>query len=244
MPRLLAILVALAALLAPGCGDDDEPPQGAPTARFGEAPVRGVEAVEQIRAQLVPVSDLVGLGRPEEAAVHLRSARADWQEIADRVRRGDAVLEREVTVAFERVDRAIASVGTFDAVRDVAGPLEGQLLGGVREELVPDKDARLDPGVNAAVLVRLLDSLEAQYAAGGRERLLHAYGLVVRSQAVARDIAGELGPQRDAVVEGLKDLREVAYPDGAALPEDPAPVAEVRRRVEGVQRALEARFEL
>lgn len=241
--RLALISLALLVLAPAGCGGDDPPPAGQPRERFGSQAVEGVLAVERIRARLVPVTDLVAIGRPGEAERHLDAARALWLELSGEVRGGDPVLEREVSIAFDRVRRALQRGGTFDTVRDVASPLQAQLLGGVREELV-EKDARLDPGVNAAVLVALLDLMEDAYADGDRLSLEHAFGLLDRSQAVARDIAGDLGPQRDAVVEGLKDLREAAFPDGIVLPPEPAAPGEVSRRADEIRAALEERFDL
>lgn len=244
MLRRLALAALAALLLLPaGCGGDDPPPAGPPHERFGPEAVEGVLAVERIRARLVPVTDLVAIGRPGEAERQLRHARRLWSEISGEVRGGDPVLEREVSIAFGRVEAAIARGGTFDTVRDVASPLQAQLLGGVREELV-EKDARLDPGVNAAVLVMLLDLMEGAYAEGDRLSLEHAFGLVARSQAVARDIVGDLGPQRDAVIEGLKDLRKAAFPDGIVLSPEPAPPGEVSRRAGEIRAALRERFDL
>lgn len=249
MPRLLAIAAALAALAAAGCGGDDEGGDR-PAGRFSAQAVSGVLAVERIRARLVPVSDLAGVGRPRDAIGHLAAADRLWRRIEGGVETGDAVLAREVSVAFDRTRRALTGVGTFDAVRDVAGPLEGQLLGGVREELVPDKQARLDPAVNGAALVALLDDFERHYREGlqgADERapaLERAFGSLVRAQSLAREIVDGLGPRRDAVVEGLKALREATFPDGVVAPADPAPLDDARRRVADIQGELRERFEL
>lgn len=244
MLRRLALISLALLLLAPvACDDEDAPPAGPPRERFGTEAVEGVLAVELIRSRLVPVTDLVALGRHEDAARHLEAARERWRRLSGEIRDRDPVLAREVSVAFERVRRALQRRGTFDAVRDVASPLGAQLLGGVREDLV-EKEARLDSGVNAAVLARLLDRFDERYAAGDRLAVQHAFGIVDRSQSVAREIAGDLGDRRDAVIEGLKDLREAAFPDGIALPQDPAPPGDVSQLSADVRQALQERFEL
>jgi hypothetical protein len=245
MLRLAAILLALAALLAAGCGDDDPPAAGPPAERFGADAVAGLLAVEEIRAELSPASDLYAIGRPENALVHLRAARNLWSEISGGIRRGDAVLEREVSAAFALVESTMSRGASFDTVRDRLAPLGGQLLGGVREELVPDKEARLDPGVSAATVVRLLDQAEAEYAVGGEREREHAFGLIDRSQATARDVAGDLGPRRDAVIEGLKALRDAAFPDELlTAPAKQGSVPDFAERSDRIRGALRDRFGL
>jgi len=46
------------------------------------------------------------------------------------------------------------------------------------------------------------------------------------------------------VVEGLKALREEAFPDGIVLPDEQAPLAEIARRADEIRAALEDRFSL
>lgn len=244
MSRRLALAALAALMLLPaGCGGEDEAPAGAPRERFGPEAVAGVLAVEEIRARLVPVTDFVALGRHADAARHLKAAQRDWDGLESEIRAADPILAREVSVAFGRVARALARRATFDGVRDVAAPLSAQLMGGVREQLV-EKQARLDSGVNAAVVVALLDRLTAEYADGGEEALAHAFGLVDRSQAVAREVAGDLGPRRDAVIEGLKDLRKAGWPDGLQGPAGAIPAAEAGERAAAIQTALRERFAL
>ena len=244
--RPLFLLLALCALVAGGCGgDDDAPAAGPPSERFGEAPVRGVLAVEEIRAELVAASDLYAIGRRENALIHLRAARNLWSLVSAPVRRGDAVLEREVSAAFGLVEATMSRATTFDTVRDRLSPLGAQLLGGVREELVPDKEARLDPGVSAAVVVRLLDQAESEYAEGGVREREHAFGLIDRSQATAREIAGDLGGRRDAVIEGLKALRDAAFPDELLTPPaEQGELTDFAQRAEEIRAALRDRFDL
>lgn len=239
----VALLAALPALVIAGCslGSDDDEPAAQPARRFGEREVAAMVAVEEVRARLSPVSDLVALGRHDAAAVHLAEARELWEALRPRSARRDPVLAREIDVAFDRVRRALAARATFDTVRDVAGPLQSQLFGGVREDLVP-KEARFDDRVNAATLVRLLDRLVAAYETGDAEGWEHAFGLTERSQAVARELAPDLGPQRDAVVEGLKELRQAAWPEGLAQPAGRAPAAEIAGRARAIRAALAERF--
>lgn len=253
MSRLarIACLLAVAALLA-GCGGHESAPaKGPPAARFGPEPARALGEVERIRARLEPVAALVTIGRRGDALAQLRAAERRWRELSGDVRGRDPVLEREVSVAFRRAERAIERGGTFDTVRDRVNPLGAQLLGGVIEALV-GRRARFDPGVNAVVLIGLTRALDDAYAeavspAGeiaDRLAMEHSLGLLKRAQAGARDIAEHLGDQRDPVVNGLKDLRGRAFPEGTLLPPSPVRTAEVARALAEVRAAVAERFEL
>jgi hypothetical protein len=244
----VAAAVAAAAALA-GCGDDGErPPQGPPQNRHGGGAIERFRIVELARARLVAASDLTALGRRQDAAFHFRRAARLWTELSPRVRESDPVLEREVSAAFARVADELAHAASFDQVRDRLSPLANQLLEGVVDALVP-RPARADPGVKARVLLDLLGQMEREYAlarrpgAGvpGRLAQEHAWTLLGRSQAVARAMVDDLGPQRETVVEGLKETREL-FPAGAAPPPSPAPLAELRERLQRVRRALTERF--
>ncbi|HWH43688.1 MAG TPA: hypothetical protein VNT32_03065, partial [Thermoleophilaceae bacterium] len=208
-------------------GEDERRPRSHPRS------ARGITAASEVYAT----------GERDGARQQLATARELWRERAAAVHRGDRVLGREVDVAFERVDEQMRAAATFDAVRDRLAPLNGQLLDGVREEVAP-KSARLDPAVQAGVLAKVLDLLDTEYGRGGIAELRHAYGLVVRSQAVAREFAGDLGPRRADVVDALRSLRSRAFPQGAALPASPVPSSEVAERVAGVREALRDRFEI
>jgi len=240
--RPALVLAALAGLA--GCGGSGEaPPDGPPAEVHGPAVVDALTHVERIRGRLTAASEVYATGERDGARQQLATARELWRERAAAVHRGDRVLGREVDVAFERVDEQMRAAATFDAVRDRLAPLNGQLLDGVREEVAP-KSARLDPAVQAGVLAKVLDLLDTEYGRGGIAELRHAYGLVVRSQAVAREFAGDLGPRRADVVDALRSLRSRAFPQGAALPASPVPSSEVAERVAGVREALRDRFEI
>lgn len=240
----MIVLAALGAVAGCGSGGDGGGiPEGPPAGRHGAAAVESLTHTERIRARLTAASNVYALGERDAAQLHLEQAGRLWEARAGAVRRGDRVLAREIDVAFERVVEQMAGAASFDSVRDRLAPLNGQLLDGVREEVAP-KDARLDPGVQAAVLVDLLQRLEAEYARGGVAELQHAYGLVVRCQAVARELAGALGPRRPDVVDALRNLRSSAFPDGAGLPDPPTPAEDVARRSREIRGAVSERFAL
>lgn len=251
MRRALSILPALCALALAACGGDgaDAPAQAPPAARFGPDAVRDLLAVERVRARLVPASDLYAVGRVDDALAQLRAGRELWRELSGEVRGRDPVLEREISVAFARVERAMLARTTFDTVRDRLSPLGAQLLGGAAEALL-GREARFDPAVNAAVLTRLLAATAGAYREGvrpggelrSRLALEHSFGLLSRAQAGARGIAAELGPERDAVVNGLKDLRGRVFPEGELLPPSPPPPAELTGALARVRDAVDDRF--
>lgn len=242
---------ALAALALAGCGGDGdgEPATGDPAARHGERPIEIVLTIERARARLTAASELYATGRAEDALVQLRHARRIWSELSGEVRARDPVLEREISAAFAAVEGDMSRSRPFDTVRDRLSPLGAQLLGGVLDELV-EQDARADEGLKAEVLRRLMPALAQAYAQGAgdgpgaRLSLEHAYGLLVRAQALTRDIASKLGPKRDAAINGLKDLRSEAFPEGAVLPAVRLPPARVQEAAEAVREALSERFGL
>lgn len=251
--RRAAILLAACALAAaaPGCGDGDgaRPPQGPSAARHGAQPLERLVALEDVRARLGAVGDLVALGRRDAAALHLGAARRGWERLEPAVAREDAVLAREITAAFAAVERELARASEFDPVRDRLAPLATQLLDGARAALLP-RAARRDSTVTAEALIDRTRAVERAAAEAGRAGGVHAvaahalaWALLVRSQALARALVDDLGPRRDAVVEGLKDARGV-FPEGAAPPEEPLDRAELRARLDRVRAALRERFGL
>lgn len=249
--RLAPLLLLALALAACGGGGEDgdaPPPRGPASERHGPEAVAHVRAVELLRARLIAVRDLAEAGRHDVARAQLADGRSRWERLAPAVGARDAVLAREVGVAFDRVERQLARRAPFEEVRAPLAPLWTQLLDGVAGTLVP-RAARNDPGLRAAVLLDLLDALAAEQ---GRARAMPGdaglgaraltWGVLVRSRALARGVLGSLGPARNAVIEGLQHVQEL-FPEGA-LTRAAAPPERLRERLDPVRAALRERFGL
>ena len=226
--RLLLALLATVALV--GCGGDDGAPKvkrGSPVDRYGEQAVSDYGSVEAVRSALVPASDAYVAGLRDDSLVHAETAQAAYADLlSPSVRAKDPTLDREITAAFPKAIAEMRAGRGLRGVRTRLGFISGQLLDGALAALVP-REAREDPGLKAEVLRRLLDPLEAEYAAAGEEgaesdagRLAaqSAYGLLGRSQALARSIGKAFGPRLDDVSEGLASVRELAFPNGVVDP--------------------------
>ena len=228
-------------------------PHGPPVERHGERALGDLALVERSRARLVASSDLYALGFAPDARDHLAAAETAYAErLSGRVRARDRLLDREIGAAFQATDEAMGALAPFGAVRPRLAPLSDQLIGGAAEALVPGP-ARTDPGVQAEVLSRLAAGLSEAYAAGlssalpeRRARLSQqqAYGLLARSQGLARGLAPSLGPESGAVIDTLSDVRARAYPVGIQRPDFAAPPREVATLTDRVRRALERRYGL
>lgn len=248
---LVAALVALSGLLS-GCGADGEstaPPTGPPAARHGEQAVSTVLAVERVRAPLVSALKLVGLDLPREARVHLKEAEELYTGLSAAVRARDPALDREISRAFRRADRGLGRDGDVGRELALMRALSNQLLEGVQDTLV-SRPAREDLGLRAQVALGTTTDLRAAYAdalAGGDQRvgLQRSYGLLARSQVVARGLGGSLGPQRGSVVGTLGGMRLAVWPQGIERPSKPPPAsARVDRAVDRVQAGLVSRYGL
>lgn len=239
-----------------GCGAGGEsaaPPTGSPAARHGAQAVITVITLERVRAGLVSALKLAAIDMPEEARVHLREAARAYGQLSTQVRGRDPALDREILRALARADRGLGSGGDVGRELALMRALSGQLLGGAQDELVP-RAAREDLGLRAQVALGTTSYLRATYAhALGRaeediERracLQRAYGLLARSQVVARGLGGSLGPQRKNVVGTLGGMRLAVWPEGIERPPTPPPAkARVDRAVERVQAGLESRYGL
>jgi hypothetical protein len=205
--------------------------------------------IEQVRAQLVPASDLYALRNRPDSRLHLETARGRYGALSRRVAARDAVLDREIRVAFDRIGRQIAAGENVDFVRMRLSLLQGQLLDAVYELLVP-KAARDDPGVRARTVLVLLGELELSYRGAtpppgrGRGALAFqtAYGELARSQLVARSLGGALGDRKEGVLEDFSRLREQAFPRGVARPPVLLPPPRVDAGVARIRRAIRATF--
>lgn len=249
--RLIALtLTVLAAALAPaGCGgDDDQPVPVRPVERLGRPALERFVTVEEVRARLVSAADLYGLRSVGEARAQVDAARRAYAPLSGPVAIADPALDREVSAALDGVDRGMTAGERFDVVRDRAGLLRGQLLGGVLAELLT-REAREDRGLQAAVLEAMAARLVDAYAAGAtgrpsaRESLHAAYGRLARCQVLARLASGALGPTRAQVFDTFSRVRERAFATGLMRP-SLAPAREIVPSVEAVRRELRARFAL
>jgi hypothetical protein len=220
--------------------------------RYGEQALSDYGSVEAVRSALVPASDAYVAGLREDSLVHAETAQTAYADLlSPSVRAKDATLDHEITAAFPKAIGEMRAGRGLRGVRTRLGFSSGQLLDGALAALMP-REAREDPGTKAEVLRRLLDPLEAEYAAAGEEgadsdagRLAAetAYGLLGRSQALARGIGKSFGPRLDEVSDGLARVRDLAFPDGIADPvvgKD----AEVQEALDGVRTAVIERFGL
>ena len=240
-----AAAAVLAALLLAGCGGggDAKVPRGDPAVRHGENAVADFLAVEEIRAHLAAASDYYYSGGGANPTSTLIGQAADrYSGLARRVTAKDATLHREVQVGFQRAFRAIEREATPDGARDTIDPLSDQLMDGVVQALVP-KAARQDPGLQAAVMSKLLERVNVLSDAGLPQLFAQEWGYLRRAQAIHVALAEELGPQKGAVTDAFGRLRDKSFPDGARTPTgaEPEPPA---RAIDRIREALEERFGL
>ena len=241
MRRTLAAVLALT--LAACGGDDRSVPRGDPAVRHGERAVADYLAVEEIRSQLAAASDYYyGGGGGAPARTLLGQARDRYAALSPRVERRDSILDREVGIAFARAERALARGSTPDGARDTIAPLLDQLMDGVVQSLVP-RDARQDPGLQAAVMSRLLERVNVLSDAGLPQLFAQEWGYLRRAQALHVALAEDLGPQKQTVTNAFGRLRDRSFPQGAVVPRDaePEPPAQAIDRIRG---AVDERFGL
>jgi hypothetical protein len=246
-----AAALAVLALLVAGCGSDSAGgvPRGNPDARHGPVAVDAYAAVELLRARLVASSDsYYSGGSASDARLQLERARAGYNALAPRVKKGDAVVDREVVARFNTLARDIRRGTSPDHYRDLAAPLADQLMDGVAQAIVPQA-ARSDRGVQAETLRRVASRLAATYdaaAAGGDETTTRlafeeSWGLWRRALALTTLIKSDLGGQKNAVAGPLNKLRGSAFPDGPIMIDAP-PAQKVEAAGAKVTEALSKRF--
>ena len=157
MTRALAVTAALAAVLVAGCGGDKfKPvPPGTPAERHSQRAIDELTQVENVRWNLLLVGDLWGVRRGPEVLKWANEARRSYTPLSPKVRAKDPRLDAEILAAFDRIESRIEQGRSFDDVRDILARSRRQLLDGVTREL-GIRDAAADPGVAAAVAIRLL----------------------------------------------------------------------------------------
>ena len=239
-----AVAAAAAALALAGCGSDEGGvPRGDPAVRHGEAAVRDYLAVEEVRSHLAAASDYYYSGGSAPTARTLVGQAHDrYRSLGVRVKARDAVLDREIEVAFGRADRALARGATPDGARDTIAPLLDQLLDGAVQALVP-RDARQDPGLQAGVMAQLLERINVLSSTGLPQLVAQEWGYLRRAQALHVALSEDLGPQKDAVTDAFGSLRDKSFPGGARQPSDadPEPPAQA---IDRIRKAVEDRFGL
>ena len=251
MTRIAAGAAVLAAsLLLASCGGggggggSGKPPQGPPSARHPSSDLAAELAGEEMRVHLLVAARLYNNGRFQFAAAHMATAKRQYDMITAAVRRRDGALDREFHAAFGVIDGQITQRAPSLAVTNRMGLMQGQLLDAAIRDSV-GKAAFNDPGVDAYVMSRLAAQGAREYALAasqggfsdaGKAAYQDAFGAITRASSISHRIAGFLGPQRNATINGLNDAHNKGFPTGVLVPRklDPAGVAA------GVQRAQAA----
>jgi hypothetical protein len=239
---VLAASLAVASCGGGGGGGPVKPPQGPPTARHPPSDVAARLAAEQMRAHLLVASKLYSNARFDFAAAQMASAKDQYAALTSAVRRRDFALDREFHAAFPVIGTEIAQRAPMLAVTNRMGLVQGQLLDAAISDSMT-KPGFNDPGVTAQVMSRLAAqgardyTLAAQvggFTPRGRTAYQDAFGMITRASSLSHLISNFLGPQRDAVVNGLNDAHQNGFATGVLVPRvlHPAAVAA------GVQRAL------
>ena len=154
------------------------------------------------------------------------------------------MLDREFHAAFPVITGQIAQRQPLLAVTTRMGLVQGQLLDAAIHDAMGNA-AFNDPGVAAYVMSRLAAQGAREYAQAsavggfsdrGRRAYQDAFGLLTRASSLSHNIGNFLGPQRNAVVNGLNDAHNKGFPTGVLVPRK-LDVAGVQ---DGVRRALAA----
>ncbi|HEX6459007.1 MAG TPA: hypothetical protein VF032_08840 [Thermoleophilaceae bacterium] len=252
MRRAAAAAAALAAsILLASCGGGGgggpavKPPQGPPSARHPASEIAAELAGEQMRAHLLVAARLYNNGRFQFATDHMAAAEANYRTIAQAVRTRDSVLDREFNAAFGVIAGQIAQRAQPLTVTNRMGILQGQFLDAAIQDSV-SKPAFNDPGVAALVMMRLANQAAREYALSarvgnftprGKRAYQDAFGLLTRASSISHRISPSLGPQRNAIVNGITDAHGAGFLTGVLVPRHlhPAQVAAgVRRAEQGV----------
>lgn len=197
-----------------------------------------------MRAHLLVAARLYNNAKFQFASAHIAAAQREYNTLTGAVRSRDAALDREFHAAWGVIAGQIAQRQPPLAVITRMGLVQGQLLdAGIRDAV--GKPAYNDPGVSAWVMLRLATQGAREYSLAasrggftpaGKTAYQDAFGLITRASSISHNISNWLGPQRNAVVNGLNDAHNAGFPTGVLVPRklDPAGVTA------GVQRAQAA----
>lgn len=253
MRRAAAALAALAAsLLLASCGGGGggpgaKPPQGPPSARHPASDISAELAGEEMRAHLLVAARLYNNGRFQFASDHMAAAEANYRTIAQAVRSRDTVLDREFRAAFGVIAGEIGRRAQPLTVMNRMGILQGQFLDAAIKDSV-SKATFNDPSVDALVMMRLANQAAREYALAarvgnftprGKRAYQDAFGLLTRASSISHRISTSLGPQRNAIVNGINDAHGAGFLTGVLVPRHLhalAVAAGVRKAEQGVTR--------
>lgn len=205
-------------------------------------------AAEEMRAHLLVATRFYKNSRFKLASEHLAAAEADYRQITRAVRTRDRVLDREFRAAFGSIAGQIAQRAPALTVTNRMGILQGQFTDAAVQDSV-SKPALKDPGVDALVMMDLANQGARDYAlaAGpdgstprGRRAYQDAFGLLTRASSISRRIASSLGPQRNAIENGLTSAHNSGFPLGM-VPTNLHPAA-VAAGVRRARAAVSQRF--
>jgi hypothetical protein len=202
---------------------------------------------EEMRAHLFIAARLYINSKFALSAAHIATAQQEYNGLSGLVRRRDSVLDREFHAAFPVIDTQIAQRAPLLAVTNRMGMVQGQLLEAAIHDAMGNA-AFNDPGVSALVMMKLAEQGAREYAeaaaVGGfapqsKQLYEDAFGLITRASSISHNISKSLGPERNAVVNGLNDAHSGGFPTGVLVPRKlntAAVVAGVRRAQAAVSR--------
>jgi hypothetical protein len=237
VPQLVAVLAAslLLASCGGGGGGSSKPPQGPPDARHPASDAANDLTAEQMRVHLLVAARLYNNGRFDLTGAQMAAAKNEYDTLTGTVRGRDAALDREIHASFGVIAQQIAQRAPALAVGTRMGLVQGQLLDAAIGDSMTSPGFK-DPGVTAQVMTRLAEQGAREYALAGqvggftdqgRRAYQDAFGLITRASSLSHTISGFLGPQRNAVINGLNDAHQKGFPTGVLVPRklDPAAVA-------------------
>jgi hypothetical protein len=202
-----------------------------------------------MRAHLLVAARLYNNLKFQFATAQIQAAQQEYKAITARVRARDGALDREFHAAFPVITGQIAQRQPALAVTTRMGLVQGQLLdAGIRDAV--GNPAYNDPGVSAWVMLRLATQGAREYALAasqggftpaGKRAYQDAFGLITRASSISHNLNAWLGPQRNAIVNGINDAHNAGFPTGVLVPRKLDP-AGVNAGVQRAQAAVAKRF--